>query len=173
MTVTIRLGGQLPAGDNNGLVRIVSQLVDDPHGAHVAIVVLDCKQLTRNTDDETEVPLVRIRAIEPLSSVADITAARAALQRAHEERTGKVSLPFNLEQDGNSVTITEHPDLPEAGDLTEDTPATTPAPASTDGVEDRAEWEDGYPQGTPTDGEETPEGSNVTAFRSPFAAGGS
>jgi len=175
MTQGIRLGGQLPAGDRNGLVRITSQLIDDPHAAHVAVVVLDCKQLTVNTDDETQTPLVRIRAIEPLTTAEDIAAVSAALRRAFEQRTGKVELPFEMTQDAERVTLADRPDLPDAGSLTDDGDAIggdlPEIPPAAD-LDAPAEWEDGYPEGKPDAEPTEEEPGNVRAFRSPFQTSG-
>lgn len=180
--MTVRLGGQLPAGDKNGLVRITSQLIDDPHAAHIAVVVLDCKQLTVNTDDETQVPLVRIRAIEPLLTEGDIASASLALRKAFEQRTGKVELPFDMVQDAERVTITEREELPQAGNLggvseldgDHETALEEAAERAAEQTPDDPEnppWSEGYPEGQPA-AEPAPEDGNVRAFASPFRASG-
>lgn len=179
--MTVRLGGQLPAGDKNGLVRITSQLIDDPHAAHIAVVVLDCKQLTVNTDDETQVPLVRIRAIEPLLTEGDIASASLALRKAFEQRTGKVELPFDMVQDAERVTITEREELPQASELggtseIDGDHETALEEAAERGLQVQAEddpdnppWSEGYPEGQ-TDEAPAEADDNVRAFRSPFAS---
>lgn len=176
--MTVRLGGQLPAGDRNGLVRIVSQLIDDPHAAHVAVVVLDCKQLTVNTDDETQTPLVRIRAIEPLVTEKDIATASDALRRAFEQRTGKIELPFEMTQDAERVTLRDRDDF--AGEVPGDDGGLSIVDGDhEDALEEAAErttaddpdnppWE--YPAGEGEGIAPAPEAEgNVRTFRSPFA----
>lgn len=176
---TVRLGGKLPEGDKNGLVRITSLLIDDPHAAHVVVAVVDCKQLTVNTDDETQIPLVRIRAIEPLVSAEDIAAVSAALRRAFEQRTGKVELPFDMVQDAERVTISERDQLPEASDLesVQDADHDTAleeakeqgVPITTSDDPENPPWSEGYPEGEGATPPAEAEG-NVRAFRSPFGA---
>lgn len=93
--MTTKLASKLPAGDTNGLGRILSRLVNRPDEVHVAICLLDTAQLTTDTDTGDVTPTVRIRAIEPVGGVDGLT-AHLLLKRAHEDRTGLAELPFNL-----------------------------------------------------------------------------
>lgn len=175
----VKLGSHLPDGDKNGLVRISPALVDDPHGAHVVVMVIDCKQLTTNTEDDSVTPLARIRHIEPLASADDVTAATAMLRRAFEQRTGKVELPFEMVQDEERVKLTERSDFGgEAGDLPDvpsapddgEHPASTGEPVEHD-PDAPAPWDYQEGEGQPEQGAATGEGDGVVrAFRSPFQA---
>lgn len=164
----IKLGAHLPDGDKNGLVRISPSMVDDPHAVHVAVVLLDCKQLTTNADDDTVTPLARIRHVEPLTSVEDVTTVTAALRRAFEQRTGKVELPFEMTQDAERITLAERDQLPDASEVLGDQApddvdqALPPEPTAGPTSDEPAEWD--TPEGT----EPAPADDNVRAFASPF-----
>lgn len=94
----MKLSGTLPEGEANGLASLTQDMVNDPAGLHVVVAVVNTKTVTRNTDDGTKVPTVRIRRIEPLLA-SDLGTARRLLERAFEHRTGKATLPFELEDE--------------------------------------------------------------------------
>lgn len=95
---TVKLAGALPPGTANGLAYIVDDLVQDPQGFHVALVVLDCSQTTVKTDTGEVVPTARVRRIMPILD-ADIPTAQRMLERAVEKHSGQTMLPFELEED--------------------------------------------------------------------------
>lgn len=94
----MKLNGRLPDGDANGLTAIARDLVEHPDEKHVALVILDTKSITTDTDTGDVVATGRIRRIEPLLP-DDLATARRLLERAFEKRTGKATLPFELEED--------------------------------------------------------------------------
>ena len=93
-----KLVGNLPQGDGNGLDAIARALIDTPRNVHVVIALLDCKKVTTDNDTGTVEPTARIRRIEVISDT-DRDIAAKMLRRALERRTGKVVLPFDLEED--------------------------------------------------------------------------
>jgi siroheme synthase (precorrin-2 oxidase/ferrochelatase) len=99
---TVKLVGALPSGQNNGLPSLVDELVDNPTRMHVALVILDCKATTTETDTGEVVPTARIRRIEPIRR-EDRKAARRLMDRAMEERTGRTMLPIDLEDETASA----------------------------------------------------------------------
>jgi hypothetical protein len=74
---TVKLAGGLPDGDKNGLGTLAPAMVNEPKATHVAIVLLDCSRLMTNVDDESVLPVARIRAIEPVKAGPDAYAAAA------------------------------------------------------------------------------------------------
>ena len=97
--MTIKLASQLPTGPAaNGLGPIVGELCRDPEHLHVVIAIVDCKKIETDTDTGDVVPTMRIRTIEAVTG-PDKSAVRTILRRAMERRTGRVELPFEIEQD--------------------------------------------------------------------------
>ena len=96
-----KLSSALPGTpDANGLNSIAEQMATEPEAIRTAIVLLDTRQVTINTDDpETAIPTARIKRIEPIERRDDLREAHKLLRRAHEERTGKTVLPYDLEGD--------------------------------------------------------------------------
>ena len=96
----VRLSGALPNTDEtNGLTAIADALVADPTEFHVAIVVLDCKSVTTDTDTGETTPTARVRRIEIITRDEDKARLRGLANRAFEERTGKTVLPLDLEDE--------------------------------------------------------------------------
>lgn len=94
----MKLYGTLPDGEANGLASTATDMVHDQAGLHVVVAVVNTKSVTQNTDDGSKVPTVRVRRIEPLLA-EDLGTARRRLERAFEKRTGKATLPFELEDE--------------------------------------------------------------------------
>lgn len=93
-----KLVGSLPKGDGNGLDALARKLIDTPRDIHVVIALIDCKKIATDTDTGEVEPTARIRRIEAIDS-DDRDIAAKMLRRALERRTGKVVLPFDLEED--------------------------------------------------------------------------
>lgn len=102
------LSGSLPKGEANGLASLIGQLVDEPEVVHVAVILFDVSKVTTKVDDGDVVPTVRIRRIEAISDGEDRRRLRMLLMREFERRTGKTTLPFELEEDVRAVF--ERPD---------------------------------------------------------------
>ncbi|HTF52193.1 MAG TPA: hypothetical protein VK735_32520 [Pseudonocardia sp.] len=101
--MSVKISSSLPIGDTNGLTAISAQLCDNPEAVHVAVVLLDCSQITTNTDNGDVVPTARIRAIEPIAQTSDANEMRRLIRRAYERRTGKVELPLEMEQEMDNI----------------------------------------------------------------------
>lgn len=98
--MTVKLTSALPKSDEaNGLVAVADSLVAEPSRMHVAVVVLDCAQITRDTDTGEETPTARVRRIEIVDNDEDRDRLRGLAQRALERRTGKTVLPLDLEDE--------------------------------------------------------------------------
>lgn len=93
-----KIAGRLPQGDANGMDSLARQLIDDPHEVHVLVVLVDCKKTTTDNDTGDVEATARIRRIEPILD-DDKDLAAKMLRRAMELRTGKVVLPFDMEED--------------------------------------------------------------------------
>ena len=107
-----KLAGALPKGDANGLDTLARRLIDEPHEVHVAVVLIDCKKTTLDNDTGDVEATARIRRIEPIDG-DDKDLAAKMLRRAMERRTGKVVLPFDMEEDMRAVFSDVDPDTGE------------------------------------------------------------
>lgn len=96
------LASSLPEGDRNGLAAIAGELVEHPETVHVVVALIDCSKVTRNTDTGDVVPTVRVRRIEAIRDAEDGRRMRALLRREWERRTGKLVLPFEMEEEMRS-----------------------------------------------------------------------
>lgn len=96
MSALVKLSSALPGDEEiNGLDSMAEELVESPSRIVVGLVWLDVPTITDNTETGARVPTVRIRRIEPLGGVDEIPAEiRKLAARLHEERTGRVPLPF-------------------------------------------------------------------------------
>lgn len=98
MSAKVKLGSKLPGdAEINGVDAIASELVEDPEQIHVGVVYFDVKHVTDDTDTGERVPTIRVRRLEPISTVG---AAPAALQKlvgqAFTARTGRKAIPFEV-----------------------------------------------------------------------------
>ena len=98
MSAKVKLSTKLPGDEEtNGLDSIAEKLVKDPETIRVAIVWLDVAKVTVETDTHAHVPTVRVRRVEPLGDVDDVSKAiRELVDTAVEERTGQTPLPFDV-----------------------------------------------------------------------------
>ena len=106
--MTISLCGSLPQGDGNGLAAIVSDLIRDPKRYHAVIGIVDTSKITTKPDSGEVVPTVRVRRIEVITQ-ADLKIAETLMRRALDKRTGKDTLPFDLEADLEAAFPDEDP----------------------------------------------------------------
>lgn len=97
MSGPARLAARLPDGDGNGLAAIAHQLVDEPTDIRVVIALIDTMKITANVDDGSHTATVRIRRIEVITDRTDQAHLRRLLMREFERRTGKTTLPLDLE----------------------------------------------------------------------------
>lgn len=106
------LSGSLPKGEANGLAGLVAQLIAEPEVVHVAVILFDVSKVTTKVDDGDVVPTIRIRRVEAITDGQDRKRLRMLLMREFERRTGKTTLPFELEEDVRAVFDTP----PDQGD---------------------------------------------------------
>ncbi len=98
MSDLVKLSSKLAGSEEtNGIDALAGELVLDPNRIRVALVWLDVPTVTTNTDSGAQVPTIRVRRIEPLGDVDDVSdAVRQLAAEAHEKRTGKTPLPFDV-----------------------------------------------------------------------------
>ena len=96
MSATVKLSPKLPGDPEiNGLDAFADHLLNPDHEMLVCVVYVDAAKSTKDYDTGTEVPLARIRRIEPLGVIGQVSdTVRDAVAAAEEERTGRKPLPF-------------------------------------------------------------------------------
>jgi len=98
--MTTKITSALPKSDEtNGLNHITADLCDNPQTLHVAIVVLDCAQITTDIDTGESIPTARIRRVEVIDRPEDKKRLGDLATRAFETRTGATVLPLELEDE--------------------------------------------------------------------------
>lgn len=95
MAVSIR--GRLPSGDKNGLAHVEPQLSEDPTTEVVAIVRLASREVVEKVGSDEFEYRMGVVQIEALLDPGDRDFALAQLRSAHENRTGRPSLPFGAD----------------------------------------------------------------------------
>ena len=101
--ISAGISGALPKGEANGLNSIVRDMADFPKKVRVAVILFDCKATLLDHDNEDAVLRARIRRIEAIIDPDDAAIMQRILMRQFERRTGKVTLPFDLESDIKSA----------------------------------------------------------------------
>ncbi len=98
MSAVVKLSGVLAGDDEfNGLDATADELLDQPTKLRVGIVVYDVRNIVENIDEDTRVPVVRLRKFEPLGAVGEVPdAITMAIAAAHERRTGRTALPLDV-----------------------------------------------------------------------------
>lgn len=99
----MRLSSRLPKGDANGLDPIVRTLLDEPERVQVVVALVDCQKITEDIDSGDRIVTIRVRRIEGVADKGDREVLRNLLLREYERRTGKLVIPFELEQDVRSA----------------------------------------------------------------------
>lgn len=96
MSAVVKLMSKLPADfENNGLDALVEHLIAVPEQIRCALVWYDVDHKNEITDSAKVVPYIRVRKIEPLGDVDEMTeAVKAVWFAAEQQRTGKQPLPF-------------------------------------------------------------------------------
>jgi hypothetical protein len=115
----ISVSGKLPAGDGNGLVAIYRQLIQQalgeiPPALHVCVALVDCRKLNVDGDTHETVPVARIRRIEVIGRSEDKKVAEDLMRRALDERTGRETLPYDLDEELRRIV--DNPDALAATD---------------------------------------------------------
>jgi hypothetical protein len=98
MSAVVKLGSALPGDvETNGLDQQAEWLIEHPKDAVLALVWLDVKEIKVDTDTGAQIPTVRVRRIEPLGEVGDMSDAIVKLAGdAFEKRTGRRPIPFDV-----------------------------------------------------------------------------
>ncbi len=102
MSALVKLSAAMPGDPEiNGVDAWADWLEENPDELLVAVVYLDTKKVTIDTDTGDHVPTVRVRRIEPLGPVAGCSdAVKKAVAAAEEERTGRKPIPFEIVEVG-------------------------------------------------------------------------
>lgn len=98
MSAAVKLSSKLAGDDEfNGLDATVDELLEEPTKLRVAVVVYDVRNIVENIDDDTRIPVVRLRKFEPLGPVGEVPdAITMQIAAAHERRTGRTALPLDV-----------------------------------------------------------------------------
>lgn len=115
----VSLGGNLPVGDHDGLTAIASDLIEEPRKLRAMIAVVDTQKITTKTDDGSRTAVVRIRRIEAILA-EDLGTAEKLMRRALEKRTGRTTLPLDLEDELEQAFADIDPGDDEPGDAAEE-----------------------------------------------------
>ena len=106
MTSIVKLNGALPADDRNGLAAHGEELVNASEEIRVVIMLVSTKTLKTSVDTGDVTAELRVRRAEMVPN-DDLRTARQLFRRAHEHRTGRVALPFDVEEEINSAFKSE------------------------------------------------------------------
>lgn len=115
MSAVVKLSSKMPADvETNGLDQHRDALIADPKNLMCSIVWHDVVKINVDIDTGEQIPVVRVRRIEPLGDADAVSKAiRAEVEAAMEKRTGRTPIPWDV------VEITEErfsDTLPEDGD---------------------------------------------------------
>lgn len=112
--MSVNLSGSLPSGDGNGLSEIVYDL-NDSRKIHVCICLVSGKKATTDIESGDTVTTARIRRIEVILDGDDKKLAENLMRRALDRRTGRESLPYDLEEEIRGAFPADAEDLPPEG----------------------------------------------------------
>lgn len=112
MSAKVKLSSKLPGDPEvNGLDAWAGSLEDEPDRLIVCVAYVDAAKVTIDTDTGDHVPTARVRRIEPLGVVGDVSqAVRDAVAAAEQERTGRTPIPFDVVEAGEYARSDTLPD---------------------------------------------------------------
>jgi hypothetical protein len=110
MTDPIKLISKLPAGDGNGLVAILPELLTDEPQHFVVIALVDAKEVVLDKDSRTRTARVRLRRIEVVLRPDDQKVVRRIMERSLNQRMGTEQLPYDLELEITDAFVTDDED---------------------------------------------------------------
>lgn len=102
MSARVKLSSALPGdAEVNGLDAWADSLEDVPDRLLICVAYVDCSKVTIDTDTGAHIPTVRVRRIEPLGVMGDVSqAVKDAVAVAESERTGRTAIPFEVVEAG-------------------------------------------------------------------------
>jgi hypothetical protein len=109
--MSVSLSSKLPSGDGNGLEAIVYDL-NDAKKIHVCICLVSGKKGTTDFESGETVTTARLRRIEVILDPDDLKLAENLMRRALDRRTGRESLPYDLEEEIRGAFPVDVEDLP-------------------------------------------------------------
>ena len=112
--MSVSMSGRLPSGDGNGLEAIVYDL-NDAKKVHVCICLVSGKKGTTDFESGETVTTARLRRIEVILDPDDLKLAENLMRRALDRRTGRESLPYDLEEEIRGAFPEDAGNLPPEG----------------------------------------------------------
>ncbi|MFG1898678.1 hypothetical protein ACGFIP_32190 [Micromonospora zamorensis] len=96
--MAMKLKATLPKWEQSGLAQIRDQLLENPEGQHVAIVVVDCARITHDVvDGDLEAtPTIRLLRIEPETDPDAAAQLLAWAKRLTDKRIPPIRKPDPL-----------------------------------------------------------------------------
>lgn len=107
----VAMSGKLPAGDGNGLAAVATQMGDpEDDSLFVCISIVDCKSFRFDKDTHEKIPVARTRRIEVIREPEDMRVARRVMERALMKRTGRETLPYDLDAEIDGAFASDNPE---------------------------------------------------------------
>lgn len=98
VSAVVKLSAALPGDfETNGLDSQREWLLENPKNLLLAVVWIDVKETKIDTDSGEHIPTVRIRRVEPIGEVGEVSDAVVKLVGdAFEARTGRKPIPIDI-----------------------------------------------------------------------------
>jgi hypothetical protein len=95
MTVNIQATFKRDQSHMDGLGAIAEELAKNPLQARIIVATVECTRVTHNVKDGTDVPTVRLTAVEVCEGTDAVTVS-TIMERLYAGRTGRDDLPQSL-----------------------------------------------------------------------------
>lgn len=98
MSAIVKLSSAMPGDfETNGLDQHAAWLLDNPKALMICAIWIDVQKIVVDTDSGDHIPTVRVRRVEPLGEVGEVSAKmKEIIQDAVAERTGRTPIPFDI-----------------------------------------------------------------------------
>lgn len=96
--MALKIIGNLPGDDANGLVGLADEMLNNPAKVHAVVFLIDCKTVEIDQDTGATTVKARIRRAERIRR-EDLPTAEKLVRRALEGRSGGEVLPMELEDE--------------------------------------------------------------------------
>lgn len=121
MTVNIQATFKRDQSHMDGLGAIAEELAKNPLQARIIVATVECTRVTHNVKDGTDVPTVRLTAVEVCDGTDAVTVS-TIMERLYAARTGRDDLPQSLfdppqPDDDEQPAIADRPADPWPGDV--------------------------------------------------------